>query len=103
GMKGYFVQDALANGLRFGIIGGSDAHGLIWHHKMSRKRDAYRAGLAVLLAPECTRHALFDAMKKRRAYGTTGTKPRVEFRVNNHLMGEEFSTTERRVSVMADV
>jgi len=32
GKKDCFVQDGLARGLRFGIVGGSDSHGLIWHH-----------------------------------------------------------------------
>lgn len=91
GMRGFFVQDALAMGLRFGLIGGSDNHGLIWHHKMAFRRDSFRTGLAVVLAPELTRESLFDAMRKRRTYATTGIKPRLDFRVNNHLMGEEFN------------
>ncbi len=89
GMRGHFVQDGLAKGLKFGLIGGSDNHGLIWHHKMAFRRDAYRTGLAVVLAPELTKEALFDAMKRRRTYATSGNKPRLDFRVNDHMMGEE--------------
>jgi len=103
GMRGSFVQDALAKGHKIGIIGGSDSHGLIWHHRMSRKRDCNRTGLAVVLAPELTREALFDAMKKRRVYGTTGTKPMLDFRVNNHLMGEEITVDEPKVKISAEV
>ncbi|MCC5877208.1 MAG: CehA/McbA family metallohydrolase [Candidatus Sumerlaeia bacterium] len=91
GMRGFFVQDALAKGLRFGLIGGSDNHGLIWHHKMAFRRDSYRTGLAVVLAPDLSRESIYTAMRKRRTYATTGIKPRLDFRVNNHLMGEEFS------------
>ncbi len=103
GMRGHFVQDGLAKGLKFGLIGGSDNHGLIWHHRMAFRRDAYRTGLAVVLAPELTKEALFDAMKRRRTYATSGNKPRLEFRVNNHLMGEEINAPDGRVSIYAEV
>lgn len=93
GIRGNFVQDALAQGHKFGIIGGSDCHGLIWQHGVAYKRDPYRCGLACFLAPDLTRESLFDAMRKRRSYATTGIKPRIDFRVNNHLMGEEITAT----------
>jgi hypothetical protein len=103
GIRGCFVQDGLARGLKFGIMGSSDSHGLIWHHRMAYRRDCNRTGLTCVLAPDLSRESLFEAMKKRRTYATTGIKPRIEFRVNNHLMGEEFTTHEKpsiRVDVM---
>lgn len=103
GMRGHFVQDVLAKGLRVGIIGGSDAHGLIWHHGMAYKRDSNATGLACVLAPELTRQAIFDALRKRRCFGTTGIKPSIDFRINGHLMGEEIETKESKVSVSAAV
>ncbi|MEQ8819472.1 MAG: CehA/McbA family metallohydrolase [Sumerlaeia bacterium] len=103
GMRGGFVQDALAMGLRIGIIGGSDSHGLIWHHHMARRRDCHRTGLAVVLAPELTREAIFDAMKRRRTYGTTGNKPRLDFRIDDHVMGSEFETENGEVEILARV
>lgn len=103
GMKGHFLQDALAMGLRFGIIGGSDNHGLIWHHGMARQRDSYRTGLACVLAPALTREAIFDAFRRRRVFGTTGIKPRLDFRVNGHLMGEEIAVAKAPITVTAMV
>ncbi|HNT36338.1 MAG TPA: DUF3604 domain-containing protein, partial [bacterium] len=37
GRQGEFVQDGLKQGLRFGIVGGSDSHGLRWQHGVSYK------------------------------------------------------------------
>lgn len=90
GMAGCFVQDGLARGLRFGICGGSDQHGLIWHHRVCWKRDAYRAGLTGVLARERTREAIFEAMRSRRTFATTGVKLRPEFTIDGRIMGEEF-------------
>jgi hypothetical protein len=88
GVRGNFVQDALAMGRRVGIIGGSDFHGLLWHHRIAWKPDSSRTGLAGVWLPELTREALMDAFRRRRTFGTTGIKPFVDFRVNGRLMGE---------------
>jgi len=72
GARGCFLQDGLKAGHRFGIIGGSDSHGLIWHHHAGWKRDCNRTGLAGVLAPNLSREAIFEAMKRRRTFGTTG-------------------------------
>lgn len=91
GMRGHFLQDALAMGLKIGFYGSSDAHGLIWHHGAGWRRDCYRGGLMCVLAKELTREALFDAMRKRHVFATSGIKPRMDFRVNGHIMGEEIT------------
>lgn len=94
GIRGSFVQDGLARGLKFGIVGGSDSHGLIWHHRVGYKRDCRRTGLTAILAADLSRESLFDALKKRRTFATTGIKPRVDFRINGHVMGEAIETSE---------
>lgn len=104
GMRGHFVQDALAMGRRIGIIGGSDNHGLIWHHKMARQRDSYRTGLACVLAPNLSRASVFEALRRRRCFGTTGIKPRLDFRVNGHVMGAEMAApADGKVRIAAQV
>jgi hypothetical protein len=91
---GQFVQDGLNRGLRFGLVGGSDQHGLVWHHGVCWKRNAYRAGLTGVLAKELTREAIFDAMKKRRTFAATGVKLRPVLTVAGLTMGEEGTVGE---------
>jgi len=47
---------------------------------------------ACLLAEQLTREGLFDAIKKRRAYGATDNII-LEFRSGDHLMGEAFTSS----------
>lgn len=95
GKPGCFVQDGLARGLRFGIVGGSDSHGLIWHHRVCYKRDPNRAGWTCVLAKELTRQSIWEALRNRRCYATSGIWMRMFFQINGHIIGEEFETTEK--------
>src|SRR5690606_12813286 len=45
--------------------------------------------LACVLAPSLTRENIFEAIRRRRVFGTSGNRPLLDFRVNGHLMGEE--------------
>jgi hypothetical protein len=90
GLRGHFVQDGLARGLKFGIIGGTDCHGLLYQHGVAWKRDPYRAGWAVVLATDITRESVLEALRARRCYATSGIWVRLLFEVNGHIMGEEF-------------
>jgi hypothetical protein len=91
GMPGHFVRDGLHRGMRFGIVGGSDQHGLIWHHGICWKRNAYRAGLTGVWAKDkkLTRAGLLEAIRARRTFATTGVKMCLRFRVAGATMGEE--------------
>ncbi|MFB3896540.1 MAG: CehA/McbA family metallohydrolase [bacterium] len=92
GIPGCFIQDGLAKGLKFGIIGGSDGHGLLWQHGVGYKRDTWRAGWSGILAKSLTREGILDAYRNRRTYATTGEKILVDFQADNHVLGEEYST-----------
>lgn len=94
GMKGQFIQDGLARGFKFGIIGSNDCHGLIWHHRIAIKRDPYVCGWIGVLAPELTPEAIFEAMKKRRCFATTGVRIRMEFEISGAMMGDEIDLSE---------
>ncbi|MCP5114694.1 MAG: DUF3604 domain-containing protein, partial [bacterium] len=84
-MKNCSVQDAWRMGLRIGVIGGSDGHDLF---------GARIQGLTGIYATELSRHALFDALRKRHVYATTGEPIELVFKVNGHLMGSEIKASE---------
>ncbi len=95
GLPGYFAQDGLARGLRFGFIGGTDCHGLLWQHGECWKRDPYLGGLACVLAPQLTREAVFEALRKRRCYATSGIRARIVFEANGSPMGADIDAAEK--------
>ncbi len=49
-------------------------------------------GLTCVLAKEKTRAAIFEALKNRRCYGTTGARIDLTFECNNHPMGSILHT-----------
>jgi len=84
-MKNCSVQDAWRMGWRLGVIGGSDGHNLFGDRIQ---------GLTGIYATELTRPALFEALRKRRCYATTGEPIVIDFRVNGHLMGSEITAAD---------
>jgi hypothetical protein len=85
---GQFVGDALDKGLRFGFIGGSDGHGLNWHHGLCRVKDSHRSGLTGVFAEEASRQGVIEALRRRRCYATSGAKIGLWFEVDGRPMGE---------------
>lgn len=90
--EGGFWQVALNRGAKMGCIAGSDDHfcgnGLI----LDNVNDISRfPGITGVLAEENTVPAIFDALKKRRCYGFMGGRMWIDFRINDHYMGEEFT------------
>ncbi len=53
-----------------------------------RRGLAQVGGLAAVLAPEKTTDAIFDAMKKRATYATTGARILLDFTLNGTAMGQ---------------
>jgi len=88
---GQFVGDALDAGLRFGLVGGSDGHGLNWHHGVCRLADSHRSGLTAVFADAPTREAVLDALGARRCYATSGAKIRLWFEIDGRPMGSEIA------------
>jgi len=83
GEKGgpYCVQSVLAKGHRLGIICGTDNHA-------AQPGNGF---ICAVYSEQLTREAVFDALRARRCYGTTGVRMIIGFEINGHLMGEEFS------------
>jgi hypothetical protein len=83
--KGSFVRDALARGYRLGIIAGGDTHN---GHPGMGDPMAPMGGITAIYSEDLSRDALWDALKKKRVYGTSGDRIILDFRINGHLMGE---------------
>ena len=108
GGGGASAQDALAMGHRLGFVGGTDSH----HAQPGRNtcsmagvdfHDYMTGGLTAIIAPELTREATIRSLKERRCYATTGARIVLDFRVDGHGMGEEFSSAAPDVAVTARV
>jgi hypothetical protein len=82
--------EALARGYRLGMIASSDNHvgmpGRSYPHDR-QVHTPFPGGLAAIWAPELTREALFDALRNRRCYGTTGARIVLRFSINGEPMG----------------
>ncbi len=82
---GASLRTALARGLRFGFVAGSDNH-KGWPLREPNK-NGYVA-MTCVLAHDLTREAIFEAMRDRRTYATTGVRIILDFRLNKiHPMG----------------
>ena len=123
----WLIEDALEQGYRVGIVANSDGHkgrhGA--SHPGASLFGAY-GGLTCLLAPELSRKGLFEAMRRRHHYATTGSRmildTRVAFdsdaelfdqdpnlgatgsrRVRSAMMGDILRTGDREVSFEIDI
>lgn len=104
--KGGSVE-GLKAGYRLGFIGGSDGHdsspGRCYPGGPARNLN-YRSGLMAVLAEELTRESIYNAMKARRTYATTGERIYLKFQVDGALMGSEIERTSGKVvKVIAEV
>lgn len=87
----WLLQDAFDQGYRVGILANSDGHkgrhGA--SHPGASLFGAY-GGLSCLLARELTRDALFDALRRRHHYATTGCRAHLDTRVRFDRPAELF-------------
>jgi hypothetical protein len=72
--RGNFLQDAWARGIVIGVVAAPDHDG--------------GSGKAAVYAKEFSRQSIFEALRARRTYGTTGAKILLDVRVNGLFMGE---------------
>jgi len=89
------VQGMFARGHRLGITCGTDNHGAT-PTILGSAKGAVRGSMTAILAPELTREALWQALRARRTYGTTGARIYLDFRVNGAVMGAELDATTNR-------
>ena len=74
------VQSAWERGYRLGVIASSDTH------TGTPGNEGW--GLAAVWARKRTREDLFEALRTRRCYATTGARILLDFRLNGFRMGE---------------
>lgn len=93
----WFMQEYLSRGHQVGVVAASDDH--LSHPGYSapnRNSLAQRGGLGAVLAPARSRDAIFDGMKARRTYATTGDRIILDFKVNGTGMGSRAPFSETR-------
>jgi hypothetical protein len=91
------VFNALARGYRFGFIGCGDSHAGTPGRSYPQDRQwcvHQKSGFTCVYAPELTREAIFDSLKARRVYATTGARMILEFSVDEVMMGGEVDVTD---------
>jgi len=74
------VYKNLNKGTRFAFLGNSDSH---------RFMPGLSGAITGVFATELTQKSLFDAIKKRRTFATTGNKTLIAFWLNDIFMGGE--------------
>ncbi len=99
--EGNYVRDALAEGLRFGVVGGGDGHEAPLGGMEPDHADVFgagdfgpmarRGGLTGVWAVALTRDDLFAAVRARRTYATTGARIFLQLEIDGEPMGSELA------------
>ena len=76
----FYAQDYWIQRKRIGVIASSDEH--------SGQGGRRHGGIAAVFADSLTREGIFEALRQRRCYATTGERILVEFMIDDFRMGE---------------
>jgi hypothetical protein len=94
--RGHHLQDGLARGHRFGFTGGSESHDgrparplVHGSHVIAETNFLAPPGITGVWADGFTRDGVFDALRARRCYATTGARIIVRFTLGDTPMGGE--------------
>lgn len=100
----WLLEEALRRGYRVGVIGGSDDHtGRPGASRGTAGSLCVQGGLAGVYATSLTREGVWEAIRSRRCYATTGERIILWVEADGHPMGAEFTATappEFRVTVV---
>jgi len=106
GRKKAYVLSALRRGHRLGFVGGSNSHyGMPGSEVDETPRDKLacaRPGLTAVFCKALTRETLFDALRARHCYATTGARIVADFSVNDEPSGGQIVVNrdaQRQLSV----
>ncbi|MBM3985985.1 MAG: DUF3604 domain-containing protein [Planctomycetes bacterium] len=99
-LPGNSVRDALSAGYRLGFIGSGDGHD--GHAGLAHlSSPAGTGGLAAILAEDCTRAAVLEALRARRCYATSGPRIVLRAALDGQPMGSEVAPGTRTLVTYA--
>ena len=81
------IFDLLNGGMHLGIAGGSDTHDSMPGNPEPERSCPQTAGFMAVLADEITPDAIYEAILKRRVYGTTGARIALHVDASGYPMG----------------
>ena len=85
-IAGNSVRDQLDRGYKLGIIGSGDSHD--GHPGLCHlAAGPGHGGVAAILAEDLTRDAVYEALRARRCYATSGPRILMRFTLDGHPMG----------------
>ncbi len=90
----WYGREAIARGLTIGFVGSTDDHTGRPGAGYSAFADARRGGLAAVYSSNLTRQSLWDGIRRRHVYATTGDRIILDVKVNGASMGEEVRLSE---------
>jgi len=100
----WLLEEALRRGYRVGVIGGSDDHtGRPGASRGTAGSLGVQGGLAGVYATSLTRESVWEAIRSRRCYASTGERIILWVEADGHPMGAEFTASappELRVEVV---
>lgn len=97
GIFDWFQDEAIKRKMKVGFIATSDDHTsrLGLSYPVGTNSDSFGAtfdvvsGLTAVYAKELTREGIWEALQARRCYASTNRRTILDFKVNEHMMGEE--------------
>ena len=91
----WFLREALENGYQVGFTAGSDDHkGRPGAAPPGSGSFGVYGGLTCIYAAELTREGLWEALKARRCYGTTGQRILLEVTADGKPMGAAYQASQ---------
>ncbi len=82
------VHAVFATGVVAGVGAGSNSRlGIGTDAVRAEAGRGYRAGLTAVKADAPSQEGIFDALRHRRCYATTGHRPLIDFSIDGHRMG----------------
>ena len=99
----WMIEEALGRGYAVGFCAGSDDHkGRPGASYPGRSFFGWYGGLTCVLGKDLTREAIFEALRARRCYATTGQRMMLHVSCDGHVMGEEYRAKgPRHISIRA--